>query len=120
MSENIELNFVSQNVQSRIPEGAVIQGDYKCSTGLLVEGTINGGLISVHNGPLVVMEGGEVNGRIHVKGDLFVLGSIKGENAIVEGVVTVSRTGRIIGSMKADDYKTYAGAILNGTFGQRD
>lgn len=120
MSENIEINFVSQNVQSRIPAGSVIQGDYKCSTGLLVEGAINGGHISVVNGPLVVMQGGEVAGRIHVKGDLYVLGEVKGENAVVEGVVTVARTGRILGSMKADDFKTYAGAILNGTFGQRD
>ena len=120
MSENIEINLVTQNVQSRIPAGAVIQGDYKCPTGLLVEGTINGGHIIVANGPLVVMQGGEVAGRIHVKGDLYVLGLIRGENAVVEGVVTVASTGRIVGSMKADDYKTYAGAILNGTFGQRD
>lgn len=120
MSETIEINFVSENVQSRIPAGSVIQGDYKCSTGLLVEGAIKGGHVSVANGPLVVMQGGEVTGRIHIKGDLYVLGEVKGENAVVEGIVTVARTGRIVGSMKADDYKTYAGAILAGTFGQRD
>jgi len=120
MEQNIEINFRSANIQSRIPEGSSINGDYKCSTGMLVEGELKGGSYTVSNGPMIVMESGRISGRLTVRGDLYVLGVVECENAIVEGVVHLGATGKMYGSMKADSYKVHAGGVLRGSFGPRD
>lgn len=118
--QELELNFRDANIQSRIPEGCIINGDYKCVTGLVVQGEIKGGAFAVSNGPLVVLETGKVNGRLSVRGDLYVLGHVECENGVVEGVVYVATSGKIYGSLKADDYKVYAGGVMHGAFGKRD
>lgn len=119
MEQNIEINFRSANIQSRIPEGSSINGDYKCSTGLLVEGELKGGSYTVTNGPMVVMESGRISGRLNVRGDLYVLGVVECENGIVEGTVHLGATGKMYGSLKADSYKVHAGSVLRGSFGPR-
>ena len=120
MENNIEINFRNENIKSRIPEGSSINGDYKCSTGLLVEGELKGGSYTVTNGTLIVMESGRISGRLNVRGDLYVLGVVECESGVVEGVVQLGATGKMYGSLKADAYKVHAGGILRGSFGRRD
>lgn len=120
MADEININFKNENVLCRIPVGARVVGDFSCPSGVLLDGAIEGGVVKVANGALIVMQTGTLKGRIHIIGNLYVLGDVSGENAVVEGLVTVASTGKLTGSMKANDFMAYAGSVMQGSFAKRD
>lgn len=119
MTDTVKINFEQQNVQCRIPKECRITGDFHAECGVLVEGEISGGVVRVERGPLIVMPDAVVKGRIHVTGDLYVMGTVEGEHAAIDGVVYVTSTGRLKGSMHAQHYEVYAGSVMVGEFGKR-
>lgn len=118
---SIIIDPVQMNITNRISEGSRSSGTIEFNGGLLIQGQQSGEL-TVHNGPLVVMAGGQVSGTVLVNGDAYIFGRVgSSEMADRETVITVNGTLHltsscvVYGKIRYAKLAMYEGAQIRGS-----
>lgn len=107
-----DIDFKQENIRARLPTGSKIAGDANFSSGLLMEGEFDGGMLHI-NGTLVVNTDARLSGFAEVGGDLYVLGTIEAEKVVVDGVLYLGSSSKVSGYIVAKDFKLYAGCEVS-------
>ncbi|MEQ6436301.1 polymer-forming cytoskeletal protein [Comamonas sp. w2-DMI] len=109
------LDFNALNVRSRIPTGAVIEGNAQFPCGLLLEGTLNCKEQARVGGALVLLHDGLLSGEVEIDGDAYILGTIHAERVVIKGKAHFAEGSTITGCVHAKDYQVYAGAAITAS-----
>lgn len=121
-TDSVVIDPVKMNIVNRIAAGSRSQGQLWFSGGLLLQGHHVGDL-DVRGGPLVVVEGASVTGKVVVHGDVYLFGSFgsagEGEGAVetevtVYGVMHLTSKSEANGHLRCEQLATYDGAKING------
>lgn len=118
--KRIELDPVKDNLCNRIAPGGAIKGAISMMGGVLVQGTVIGEPMHVHDGPLLLQEDGVLRGRIIVDGDAYIFGIAGDPNEPegsldleVRGVIHLASTCRTYGVITCAEVATYKGCEVN-------
>ena len=94
-----------------LEKGTVISGELSASGHVRLDGTINGNVIV--RGNLEVSQGATIDGeRLEVE-NLTLHGSVKA-NVTAKGKITLTKTGRLVGDVRASSLDIEAGAVFSG------
>ena len=119
--ETIVIDPVGMNIVNRVAPGTVLEGDTTWSGGLLVQGTIKGN-IKIAGGPLVLMDGAVIAGKVTCLSDVYLFGKIEppGEGQLSEvsctGSAFLAETLVAEADLNAAGWKLFNGAQVNGRF----
>jgi cytoskeletal protein CcmA (bactofilin family) len=118
-TETLVIDPVAMNIVNRVAAGSRCNGVNEYAGGLIVEGSIVGDLV-VADGPLVLMDGGSIQGNVRVKGDAYLFGRIqkRDDDALsevqVDGVVYLAESVVAQTNITAGAFKTFEGAQIEG------
>lgn len=98
-------------VDNTIGAGTRVSGDLRGPGGFRVEGTVEGAIEA--DGPVVVGEGGTVEGGIRGR-DVVVLGSVRGD-VHASGHIEVGPSGKIFGDVTMESIRVHKGGVFRGT-----
>jgi cytoskeletal protein CcmA (bactofilin family) len=98
-------------VQSTIGTGTRVLGDLKGPGGFRIDGTVEGAVES--DGPVVVGEGGTVEGSVHGR-DVVILGAVRGD-VQASGHLEIGPKGKVIGDMSVGSFRMHKGGVFRGT-----
>ncbi|WP_240762416.1 bactofilin family protein [Paenibacillus thalictri] len=93
-----------------IGEGTVFTGKLSSEAGIRIEGQVIGDIIS--KGEVTIGEKGAVHSTVSAK-DVVIAGSVNGK--VVAAKLTITPTGRMIGSIQAEKLVIDQGALFQGT-----
>lgn len=119
-TDTVVIDPVKMNIVNRIAAGSRSQGQLWFSGGLLLQGHHVGDL-DIRGGPLVVVEGASVTGKVIVHGDAYLFGCFgsAGEGSpetqvTVYGVMHLTSKSETNGHLRCEQLATYDGAKING------
>lgn len=118
-ADKLLLDPLVMGITNRISRGTSQKGSLETEGGLVVEGRLEGECV-VRDGPLVVLPGAKLRGRIEVHGDMYVLGQIEQMGTYEATRVTVTGTvifaaGCIVrADVDAGLVRQYQGALVVG------
>jgi len=117
--ETIVIDPQAMNIVNRVAPGCRQSGVFHCQGGLMVEGCIEGD-IEIVGGPLVLMPGGVIAGRISADGQAYLFGTIRArcanEPSVLEvaGEAFLTQTLRARANITAGSIRSYQGAEVDG------
>lgn len=117
--ESIVIDPVAMNIVNRVAPGTRMTGGIESDGGLIVEGTFIGS-VKVTGGPLVLMQGGVIQGDIFCSEDAYLFGTITGPtddvHAEIEvaGAAFLAETLTAKANLTAADFKVYEGTQFDG------
>lgn len=110
---------VAMNVVNRIAAGTIQVGSIRCSGGLVVEGRIEGS-VEVVGGPLWLLASGEIQGKVTVEGDAYLMGPIHSapdgtlSEVYARGVAYLCETLQAKANVTAQALQTFHGMLVYG------
>lgn len=116
---SVVIDPVAMNITNKIAFGTSFNGDLTCKSGVLIEGNFSGNL-TIEEGPLVLMDGAHLNGKIDVAGDAYIFGTI-GEfsndstQVVVRGELHLTSGCQVFGRIIYSKIAMYEGAQVHGT-----
>ena len=94
-----------------VEKGTVIKGDLSSSGAMRCDGNINGN-VNI-KGNLEISSGASIDGESIECDNLILHGSIKA-NVIAKGKITITKSGKLVGDVKASALDIEAGAVFSG------
>jgi cytoskeletal protein CcmA (bactofilin family) len=94
-----------------VEKGTVIKGDLSSSGAMRCDGNINGN-VNI-KGNLEVSSGASIEGENIECDNLVLHGSVKA-NVIAKGKITITKSGKLVGDVKASALDIEAGAVFSG------
>lgn len=98
-------------VENTIAAGSRVRGDVSGPGGFRVDGAIEGALFA--DGPVVVGEGGTVDGDIRGR-DVTILGRVRG-NVVASGHLEIGPKGKVLGDITVQSFRMHTGGVFRGT-----
>ncbi len=99
------------DVENTIGTGSRVCGDLAGPGGFRIEGAIEGAVDA--DGPVIVGEGGSVEGSIRGK-DVVVLGRVRGD-VHATGHLEIGPKGKVLGDISVQSFRMHTGGIFRGT-----
>jgi len=98
-------------VENTIATGSRVRGEVSGPGGFRVDGAVEGSLAA--DGPVVVGEGGTVDGDIRGR-DVIVLGHVRGD-VVASGHLEIGPKGKVLGDITVQSFRMHAGGLFRGT-----
>jgi|GEM_PF-737874 len=98
-------------VENTIGPGTRVRGDVRGPGGFRVDGTVEGAVEA--DGPVVVGEGGTVEGGIRGR-DVVVLGRVRGD-VRASGHLEIGPQGKVVGDITVQSFLMHKGGVFRGT-----
>ena len=99
------------DVENTIGTGSKVCGDLAWPGGFRIDGAIEGAVDA--DGPVVVGEGGSVEGSIRGR-DVVVLGRVRGD-VHASGHLEIGPKGKILGDITVQSFRMHTGGVFRGT-----
>ena len=98
------------SVENTIGTGSRVRGDLSGPGGFRVDGAIEGAIDA--EGPVVVGEGGSVEGSIRGR-DVVILGRVRGD-VCAAGHLEIGPKGQIVGDITVQSFRMHTGGVFRG------
>jgi len=98
-------------VENTIATGSRVRGDVSGPGGFRVDGAVEGSIAA--DGPVVVGEGGTVDGDIRGRA-VTVLGRVRG-NVVASGHLEIGPKGKVLGDITVESFRVHTGGVFRGT-----
>ena len=98
-------------VENTIGSGSRVRGDLSGPGGFRIDGAVEGGIVA--DGPVVVGEGGSVEGGIRGR-DVVVLGRVRGD-VHATGHLEIGPKGKVLGDITVESFRMHKGGVFRGT-----
>jgi cytoskeletal protein CcmA (bactofilin family) len=100
-------------IRSLIGEGTVVQGELRFTEGLRIDGEVNGDVLAIGEGSLLVIsENARVRGKVKA-GHVIINGSVEGPLES-DGLLEIQPKARIIGDVRYEALEMHQGATIDG------
>ena len=119
-TDSVVIDPVQMNIINRISAGSNTRGHLSFNGGLLLQGH-HVGELDVRGGPLVVVEGASVTGRVKVHGNAYLFGCFANAedgaeptHVTVHGILHLTSKSEANGQLRSEQLAAYDGAKING------
>ena len=98
-------------VENTIGSGSRVRGDLDGPGGFHIDGAVEGAIEA--DGPVVVGEGGSVDGTIRGR-DVVILGRVRGD-VTASGHLEIGPKGKVLGDITVQSFRMHTGGVFRGT-----